>query len=84
MKPDMTLFPELRDEGKFRQWWNDFVAACGGTNLGDICNFNYTPSALELPNLIQKSNWIFTVLWYKVHTTTGRDILESLIDTEDG
>ena len=84
MKPDMSLFPELRDEGQFRQWWNDFVAACGGTNLGDVCNFSYTPHALELPNFTRKSNWVFTVLWHKVQSTIGRDILESLLDTQNG
>ena len=39
MKPDLSFFPSLSDEGKFTQFYQGFEAAACGTGLGEVVDF---------------------------------------------
>ena len=84
MKPDLSLFPSLSDEAKFPQWHQAFDAAAWGTNLGDVMDFGYNPTTAELPSYRNKCHWVYNILYNKVTTTEGRNILYKHRHTKDG
>ena len=83
MKPDMSLFPVLQDESQFHAWWTKFKATAAGTQLGEVCDFNYVPTnSMEFQSFHNKCAWMYTILSYhNIKTTCGRDILDVHMDT---
>jgi Collagen triple helix repeat (20 copies) len=84
MKPDMNLFPELKSAGDFIPWWRAFISTAHGTNLGEVVNFAYVPPPEELRSFNNKNKWVYTILYHKVKTTSGRLALENHLNTHDG
>ena len=41
MKPDLSYFPKLTDEGQVASWHFKFKAAAYGANLGDVLDPTY-------------------------------------------
>ena len=84
MKPEVKLFPLLKDESQFSQWQRAFRVTCYATNMGDIINPDYRPPPHEAQSFRNKIHWIFNVLWQTVRTIEGRNILYNHLGTLDG
>ena len=84
MKPDISLFPYLRDGSRFMYWYKEHLTIAHGTNLAECTNFNYMPSASEYRSFINKCKWHFVIIDKTVHTTEGRDIIERYRPSHDG
>ena len=84
MKPEVKLFPLLKDESHFSQWQRAFRVTCYATNMGDVINPDYRPPPHEAQSFRNKIHWIFNVLWQTVGTTQGRDILYNHLGNLDG
>ena len=73
MKPDLSFFPSLSDEGKFTQFYQGFEAAACGTGLGEVVDFSYRPppGTNEEVSSRNKAMWLYYILYCKVTTTEG-------------
>ena len=84
MKPDISLFPVLNDDGKFPSFFRKLMAVMRGTDMGELLEEDYTPSPSEQASYRNKRLWLYTILDRNVHTTEGRDILERHRRSSDG
>ena len=86
MKPDLSFFPSLSDEGKFTQFYQGFEAAACGTGLGEVVDFSYRPppGTNEEVSFRNKAMWLYYILYCKVTTTEGRDIIHRHRNTKNG
>ena len=84
MKPDLSLFKELNDTAGFREWWHQLVTVCNGTGLGNTLNFAYVPPAGEVLDFQNRCKWLYTILFNKVKTPEGKEIIEKHKGTCDG
>ena len=84
MKPDLKLFPILKDDSKFSSWYRQLKGVMMGTNLGDVMRYTYVPLREDAKSFRNKCLWMFTVLDATVKTTSGRLILDNHRDTCDG
>ena len=84
MKPEVKLFPLLKDESQFSQWQRAFRVTCYATNMGDVIDPDYRPPPHEAQLFRNKIHWIFNVLWQTVRTIEGRNILYNHLGTLDG
>ena len=84
MKPDLSLFPKLTDEGKFPAFYRAFEAAAYGTDLGEVLDFRYVPQPDEVPSFRNKCRWVYNILYNNLQTTEGRNILYAHRRYKDG
>ena len=84
MKPEIKLFPELKDDGKFPQWQRSFRTVCHATNIGEVLDPNYVPAPQDWVSYRNKSMWLYNVLYRTVSTVDGRNILYAHQATLDG
>ena len=84
MKPDLSHFPKLTDEGQVASWHFKFEAAACGTNLGDVLNPNCVVPPDELVSYSNKCRWLYHILLNTVMTTEGRNILYRHRESKDG
>ena len=86
MKPDLSFFPSLSDEGKFTQFYQGFEAAACSTGLGEVVDFSYRPppGTNEEVSFRNKAMWLYYILYCKVTTTEGRDIIHRHRNTKNG
>ena len=76
MKPDLKLFPYLKDDAHFSSWYKQLIGVMMGTNVGEVSQLNYTPPPHEGQSFANKCRWMFTVFDATVKTTAGREILD--------
>ena len=76
MKPDMKLFPYLKEDSQFTSWYKQLIGVMMGTNVGEVSLQNYTPPPQEVQSFANKCRWMFTVFDATVKTTAGRAILD--------
>ena len=84
MKPEIKLFPMLKDDSQFAQWQRAFRITCYATNMGDVINPNYVPPPHEAQSYRNKVHWMYHVLWQTVRMIEGRNILYNHLSTIDG
>ena len=81
----MNLFPELNDDGKFPAFYAELTAKAAGTDIADAIDFSFVPlpgdPTISFEN---KVRWLYAILFDKVHTTEGRNILYKYRLTKDG
>ena len=81
----MSSFPELNDNGKFPAFYEDLTAKAAGTDIADAIDFSYVPLEGDHPTSFEnKVRWLYAILFDKVHTTEGRNILYKYRHTRDG
>ena len=77
MKPDLKLFPYLKDDAHFTSWYKQLIGVMMGTNVGEVSLLNYNPQPHEIQSFANKCRWMFTVFDATVKTTAGRSILDA-------
>ena len=76
MKPELKLFPQIKDEDQCVPWHKKFYGVMKGTGMGDVANSNYSPQPHERESFLGKSRWMCTALDATLLTTEGRNILD--------
>ena len=84
MKPEIKLFPLLKDDSRFPQWQRAFRMVCHATDMGETIDPDYRPSPHEAKSFRNKVHWLFNVLAQTVHTIDGRNILYNNLAMLDG
>ena len=84
MKPEIKLFPTLKDDAKFPQWQRVFRVVCFATGMGEVIDPNFVPQPHEEKSFRNKLHWIYNVLSQTAHTIDGRNILYNHLSTLDG
>ena len=70
----------------FTQFYQGFEAAACGTGLGEVVGFSYQPppGTNEEVSFRNKAMWLYYILYCKVTTTEGRDIIHWHRNTKNG
>ena len=75
MKPEIKYFKNLESWDNFPDWFDDFVATCGGTGLYKHTDFTYKPTQDEWNYYSGLDRWLYVILKHRIQVTEGRDIL---------
>ena len=86
MKPDLKLFPDLKEDTPFQHWREKFETTAFGAGLGPCVDMNYAhmPGTAEEEDFNARNLWLYTILTHKVHTVSGREIVRDHLVTRDG
>lgn len=57
---------------------------CSGTGMAHVIDLSYDPEYEELADFAARNTWLFTVLWEKVQTPSGREILRQTKEFQNG
>ena len=75
MKPEIKYFRNLDSWDNFQEWYDNFVATCGGTGLRNHTDFEYEPPEDERTYFDGLDRWLYVIQKARLHITEGIDIL---------
>ena len=75
MKPEIKYFKNLESWDNFHEWFDDFVATCGGTGLHNHTDFEYIPTEEEKTYFYGLDRWLYVILKHRLQVTEGKDFL---------
>ena len=84
MKPEIKYFPELKEDAKFPQWWDEFCSTSRGTGMGDQIDFTKQLAVWEIPEFTARNQWMYVVLTHRVKTSEGKVIIRRHRGDQDG
>ena len=72
MKPEIKYFKNLDSWDNFQEWYDDFVATCGGTGLQNYTDFECEPNEDKRTYFDGLDRWLYnryTVVRHKAPTS---------------
>ena len=77
--------PELNDDGRFPAFHDDLNAKAAGTDIVDAVDFSFEPLPGDpMTSFENEVQWLYAILFDKVHTTEGCNILYKYRVSKDG
>ncbi len=87
IKPDISMYPVLRDQGKYYKWDDNFVRLTQAFGFGKALDDTYNPDEFTQPKehaaLAQAMAFLYAVLEIKVKTDEGRAIIHAHAENMD-
>ena len=76
VKPDMSQYPELKDNADYPNWEVKVTAILSAQDLQNVIDPTYAPTTVQAQaNLQRQMAWVVAVMHHKVKTTTGKAIV---------
>ena len=76
VKPDMSQYPELKDNADYPNWEVKVTAILSAQDLQNAVDPHYAPATVQAQaNLQRQMAWVVAVMQHKVKTTTGKAIV---------
>ena len=83
-KFNVSDYPELKEDGKFRDWRRKFTAIATTQGIDHCLDPNFTPIDENDVEYKDANRFIYSVLVVKVHTNTGKTALRMYESSQNG